>query len=120
MSDNKEYVTQALENGSINISDEVLVAAAAKAVADIEGVCSLGSVSGAKRGAGKGMRIAISDDDTITVDCYIVVQYGYSVLEVAKNVQQAVADTLEVTTGRTVCDVNVNISGIANPRSAKK
>lgn len=120
MSDNKEYVAQALESGSINISEDVLAATAAMAVVDVEGVCALGSTSGAKRGAGKGIRVTIAEDDTISVDCYVVVLYGHSVIEVAKAVQQAVAAGLESTTGRTVSGVNVNISGISNPRGSKK
>ena len=41
MSENKEYVTQAIENGSIHISEEVIVSIAAMAAMDVEGVCGL-------------------------------------------------------------------------------
>ena len=62
----------------------------------------------------------ISEDNQISIDCYIVVLYGYSVIEVAKAVQEAVTSTVESTTGHKVSNVNINISGISLPRSAKK
>ena len=99
MSESKEYVSQTLEHGAIHISEEVIAAIAA---------------------LGKGIRLVISDDDEISVDCYIVVLYGHSVVDVAKAVQDAVTAAVESTTGRTVKSVNVSISGITLPRTAKK
>ena len=46
--------------------------------------------------------------------------YGHSVVDVAKAVQDAVTAAVESTTGRTVKSVNVSISGITLPRTAKK
>ena len=126
MSESKEYVSQALENGAIHISEEVIVSIAAMAAQDVEGVFGLGSGSAAelgmlkKKSAGKDIHVVISEDDEISIDCYIVVLYGHSVVEVAKNVQEAVASTVASTTGRTVHNVNVSIGGISLPRNTKK
>ena len=68
----------------------------------------------------KGIRLVISEEDEISIDCYIIALYGYSVIEVAKAVQEAVTSMVESTTGRKVLNVNVSISGISLPRSAKK
>lgn len=120
MSENKEYVSRLLENGAIHISEEVLASMAALAVAEVEGVYGLSNVLTAKKSTTKGVRVIIAQDDSISIDCYVIALYGYSVVEVAKSVQEAVTTTLESTTGSKISNVNVSISGIAHPRSAKK
>ena len=131
MSESKEYVSQTLDNGAIHISEEVIATIAALAVQDAEGVYGLNTsmvqsnlgqeISKlTKRGQGKGIRLVINENDEISVDCYIVVLYGHSVVDVAKAVQDTVTAAIESTTGRTVKSVNVSISGITLPRAAKK
>lgn len=126
MSDNKEYVTQMLENGAIHISEEVLAAIASMAIQDVEGVYGLNVNVGTelsklgKKNTGKGIRVVVSENDEISVDCYIIVLYGQSVVEVAKAVQDAVTTAVESTTGRQVKSVNVSISGISMPRTPRK
>ena len=126
MSESKEYVSQTLENGSIHISEEVIAAIASMGVQDVEGVYGLnpnvGSELGklSKKTTGKGIRLMISEDDEISIDLYVIALYGHSVVEVAKAVQEAVASTVESTTGRKVRSVNVSISGITLPRTPKK
>ena len=128
MSESKEYVSQTLEHGAIHISEEVIATIAALAVQDVEGVYGLNTTLSsselsklAKRAQqGKGIWLVISEDDEISVDCYIVVLYGHSVVDVAKAVQETVTSAVESTTGRKVKNVNVNISGITLPRPAKK
>ena len=122
MSESKEYVSQTLEHGAIHISEEVIATIAALAIQDVEGVYGLNtSIASsdlsklAKRAQGKGIRLVISEDDEISVDCYIVVLYGHSVVDVAKAVQDTVTAAIESTTGRRVKSVNVNISGITLP-----
>ncbi len=124
MSENKEYVSQTLENGAIFISNEVITSIAAVAAQDVEGVYGLGTGADLnmlkKKNASKDIRVEISENDEISIDCYIIVLYGYSVVDVAKAVQEAVASTVESTTGRVVADVNVSIGGISLPHAAKK
>ncbi len=125
MSENKEYISQELENGSIQISEDVIVSIAAMAAQEVEGVYGLGG-SGSdlskltKKSVGKDVRVEISDADEISIDCYIIVLYGHSVVDVAKAVQEAVASAVESTTGRAVKDVNVSVGGISVPKAAKK
>lgn len=125
MSENKEYVTQEVEYGAIHISEEVVASVASMAIQEVEGVYGLSGNVGADNGkitkkVSKSVRLVISEDDEISIDCYIVVLYGYSVVEVAKAVQDAVTTTVESTIGRKVRDVNVSISGISLPRTVKK
>ena len=120
MSENKEYVSKNVENGAIHISEDVLAAMATVAISEVEGVYGLSNTISSKKNVGRGVRVIIAQDDTISIDCYVIALYGYSVLEVAKAVQEAVTTTVESTTGSKVSNVNVSISGIAQPRSTKK
>lgn len=120
MSENKEYVSRTLENGAVHISEDVLASMAALTIAEVEGVYGLSNVVAAKKSTVRGIRVVIGQDDEISIDCYVTALYGYSVLEVAKAVQEAVSMTLESTTGNKIGNVNVSISGIAHPRTAKK
>lgn len=125
MSEQKEYISQELENGSIHISEEVIVSIAAMAALDVEGVYGLGGAGSelsklTKKAVSKDIRVEINEADEISIDCYIVVLYGHSVVDVAKAVQEAVVSLVESTTGRSVKSVNVSIGGISLPRSGKK
>lgn len=120
MSENKEYVSKNVERGNIHISEDVLAAMASMAIVEVEGVCGMSNAISTKKNIGKGVRVIISHDETVSFDCYVVALYGYSVLDVAKAVQEAVKTTVESTTGCRVSNVNVSISGIAQNRNAKK
>ena len=65
MSENKEYVSQALDNGTIHISSEVIVSIAAMAAQDVEGVYGLGTGADInmlkKKNASKEIRVEISE-----------------------------------------------------------
>ena len=52
-------------------------------------------------------------EDTVAVDCGLVVIYGHSVVEIAKNVQNAVTNAIESMTGLKVSRVDVNVTGIS-------
>lgn len=119
MADNKQYVTQCQEQGTVLISEDVIATIIANAIKDVEGVVGLSVKPGAdiadmigKKNWGKGMKIAISEDNEISVDCNVNVGYGQSVVAVAKAVQTAVATALESAAGVKVTSVNVNVCGI--------
>ena len=127
MAENKQYITQVQENGSVLISEDVIATIVAHAVEEVEGVVGLNVKPGAdiiemigKKGWGKGLKITIGEEDALTVDCNITVAYGQSVVSVAKAVQESVSAMVESTTGCVVHDVNVSIGGISLPREAKK
>ena len=108
MADNK-YITQAQENGSVLIAEEVLVNIISLAVAEVEGA----ELSG-KPGInwGKGIKLTIDEESRVQVKCYINVAYDQSVVTVATNVQENVATALESMAGVTVLGVNVNVVGV--------
>lgn len=119
MAENKQYVTQAQDNGAVLISEDVIATIVAHAVEEVEGIVGLNVKPGAdiiemigKKNWGKGLKITIAEDDSLTIDCNVNVAYGHSVVTVAKAVQDAVTNALESMAGVTVSAVNVNVCGI--------
>jgi uncharacterized alkaline shock family protein YloU len=119
MAENKQYVTQTQENGSVLISEDVLITIVTHAIEEVEGVVGLNAKPGAdiveligKKGWGKGLKITIDEEDTIAVDCNITVAYGQSVVSVAGAVQTSVTNALESMAGVKITAVNVNVCGI--------
>lgn len=119
MAENKQYVTQAQDNGAVMISEDVIATIVAHAVEEVEGIVGLNVKPGAdiiemigKKNWGKGLKIVISEDDSLIIDCNVNVAYGYSVVAVAKAVQDSVTNALESMAGVTISAVNVNVCGI--------
>ena len=121
MAEFKQYITQVQENGNVMISEDVVATIVTHAVDEVEGVAGLCVKAGADiadligKNWGKGMKIVIAEDNTLTIDCNVIIKYGQSVIEVANAVQQAVTGAVESTTGVKVNVVNVNVCGIARP-----
>ena len=122
MADSKEYMTLPEENGSINISEEVIAAIAVGAVREVEGVSGMmtgmgGSVTdlvnnrkNAQKGT-KGVKIDMTGT-ALALDLYLTVQYGHAIPEVAENAQKAVASAVEAMTGCPVGTVNIHVGGV--------
>jgi len=120
MADNKQYITQIQDNGTVMISEDVVATIVAQAVTDVEGVVGLSVNPVAeladmigKKNWGKGMKITIGADNALTIDCDVLVAYGQSVVTVAEAVQGAVLAAVESMTGVKSITVNVNVCGIA-------
>ena len=119
MADNKQYITTNQENGAIMISEDVIATIVSQAIKDIEGVVSLNVKPGAeladmigKKAWAKGLKIVIVEDNSVTIDCNIVIGYGQSVVAIAANVQENVTAALESMAGVTVKGVNISVVGI--------
>ena len=122
MADSKEYMTLPEENGSINISEEVIAAIAVGAVREVEGVSGMMTTMGnsvtdlvnnrknAQTGA-KGVKIDMTGT-ALVLDLYLTVQYGHAIPEVAENAQKAVASAVEAMTGCPVGTVNIHVGGV--------
>ena len=119
MAENKQYITQIQENGSVMISEDVIADIVAHAAGEVEGVVSLNVKPGAdiaeligKKNWGRGIKITIGADDSIVIDCNITVAYGQSVVSVAKAAQEAIIRALNDAAGLNITSVNVNVCGI--------
>ena len=118
MAEYKQYITQVQENGNVMISEEVIETIVAETVSEVEGIHGLDVKPGADiadligKNWGKGMKIVIGENNELTISCNVQIVYGNSVIEVAKNAQQAIAAAVENAAGVKVKEVNVNVSGI--------
>lgn len=122
MAESKEYMTLPEENGTINISEEVIAAIAVGAVREVEGVSGMmtnlgGSVTdlvnnkkNAQKGT-KGVKIDMTGT-ALVLDLYLTVTYGQPIPEVAENAQKAVSSAIEAMTGCPVGAVNIHVGGV--------
>lgn len=97
---------------TIKISDEVLCSVASLAVRDIEGVAHVAA-------SGSGLQNLMTAPVTIenlggaiAVTVRVVLMNGYRAVNVAKQIQQTVKQSVQDMTGVTAVNVNVEISGI--------
>ena len=72
-----------------------------------DGIAELLQVEGTQR----GVEVTLSGD-LITIDLYIVVEYGTRISEVAQNVMESVTYTVEQALGMPVAEVNVHVQGL--------
>jgi uncharacterized alkaline shock family protein YloU len=119
MGEQKGYIKNSDEKGSINISEDVVAIIAAAAAAEVEGVQGLFFPHGreltqmiGRRGMSRGVRLNI-DGDKVIIDVYVMVEMGHSVSEVGVEIQGAVASAVEAAVGITVSAVNIHICGVA-------
>lgn len=117
MGDN--YISCKAENGSINISEEVISTMVRTAITEIDGVAGISNTAGAElaeligiKTVSKGIKVQIIDD-TIKVDAIILVRYGCNIVNVAKEVQNSVTEAVQAITGIDKAEVNVHVSGVA-------
>ena len=119
MAENKQDIMQPQDHGNIMISEEVIATIALNALSENEGFAGLSTKPGTdiiellgKKNWGKGIKITITENDELYVDCNISIFYGYSVMGVAKNIQDSITSALESAAGVKVLGVNVNVCGI--------
>ena len=119
MAENKEYLTQTQEHGNILISEEVIASIAALAVREVEGVYGLSANASfdisnilGKKNLRNGIRVRIQEEQ-VEISCNLVVKMGCAVMEVARNVQEAISNEVASMTGVRPAQVNVNVCGVA-------
>lgn len=104
------------ELGKIQIAPEVIGVIAGLAASEVDGVASMsgsfvGDIAerfGRKKNFAKGVQVEVGQKEA-AVDLSIIVEYGYSIPEVAVNVQNNVRAAIENMTGLSVVEVNVHI-----------
>lgn len=104
--------------GEVMIADEVVSVIAGLAAMEVEGVASMAgnatreliSKLGVKH-LSKGVKVDVLEG-IVTVCITLNLQYGYSVIDICKKVQEKVKASIENMTGLTVADVNVRIASI--------
>ena len=126
MTENENNIfEEKLNGGNIRIADEVVATIASMAASGIAGVSGMrGGVVGdiaeklTKKQSTKGIKVEINDNIAV-IDVFFVVEYGYLIHEVCKNIQEAVKATVETMTGLEVTAVNVSAQGVSFPAPEK-
>ncbi|MHA8111056.1 Asp23/Gls24 family envelope stress response protein [Lactobacillaceae bacterium Melli_B4] len=113
--------------GAINIAPRVLEIIASIAAVKVNGVDRMrGSFATGvnelfgHKDFGKGIKLSFNDQNQISVDIYVYVDYGVSVPKVALEIQDKVKQQLLFMTELDVLDVNVHIEGIVHAHSESK
>ncbi len=104
--------------GEVQIADEVVATIAGLAATEVEGVAAMStnitkelvSILGMKN-LSKGVKIDVNSD-SVSVDLSLTMEYGYSIPNTSRQVQEKVKSAIENMTGLTVSEVNVRISGV--------
>ena len=119
------YTRQTDENlGEVKIADEVVAIIAGLAAMEVEGVSSmtgnatreLVSKFGMKS-LSKGVKVDVLDG-IVTVSLVLNLNYGYSIKETTRKVQEKVKAAIENMTGLDVADVNIRVAGVDMPEEA--
>lgn len=117
--DHMEYI----ENGSIQISNEVIATIAGTAAMEVEGVVGMtsnlaGGISEllGKKNPGKGVKVEIRDKE-VTVEMHLTLEYGAKLNDVGQKVQEETKRAIENMTDLVVKAVNVHIEGINRTRN---
>ena len=115
-------ITEEQSEGSgnnVKIANDVVATIAGLATADISGVAGMsGGISGGfaqmlgRKQLTKGVKVEIIDN-TVTIDLFIIVDYGVKIPDVACLIQAKVKEAVEAMTGLVATAVNVNVQGVS-------
>jgi uncharacterized alkaline shock family protein YloU len=105
--------------GILKISDDVVAICAMNAALNIKGVAGLFSAFAenlSKNLFGKdpphrGIKVN-QGEDGVSIDIYIVVEYGVKIPEVAWDIQESVKNEVEAMTDSVVKAVNIHVQGV--------
>ena len=105
--------------GKVEISPEVIEIIAGIAATEVEGVATMrGNFAagvaerlGRKSNHGKGVKVELSEDG-ICVDAYVITNYGVSIPDVCRKIQENVFQTLQNMTAIKLNEVNVHVVGV--------
>ena len=116
MAENKQYVTQDQETGTVQISEDVIASIVTHAAKEVEGVIGISAKTGSdfaellgKKNWGKGLKVTVSENNSVVIECDIIVAFGQNVVDIAKATQEAIINALESMSAIQIDAVNVNI-----------
>jgi uncharacterized alkaline shock family protein YloU len=105
--------------GSITISDDVLATIVGIATMECYGLVGMASKNSTdgivellkREHLSKGVKV-YTEDNTLVIDLFVVVEFGTKISVVAQNIIDKVKYTIETMTGMSVKKVNVNVQGV--------
>ncbi len=111
--------------GDIQIADEVIAIIAGLAATEVDGVAKMyGNIPNelvsrlGMKNLSKGVKVFVTPGN-VKVDLSLELKYGYSVMEVSKEVQEKVKQAIETMTGLEVSEIRVRIAGVAIDKEEK-
>lgn len=114
-----------LENGgTIKYANEVIAIIAGVAASEVDGIagmCTSGGISdiiGRNRNITRGVKVEVGGEE-VSVELYIVAEYGSPIQKVAGEVQENVRKAIETMTGLHVVTVDVHVQGVSFEREKK-
>lgn len=124
MSEVKNEITEpVVDSGSITYANDVIAKIAALAANEVDGIIGMtgGSIQDmlGMKNLTKGLKVTLDEED-VTVELHIIVQYGVKIHEVCVEVQNAIKKAIESMTGLNVVSINVNVNGIKLPEEEKE
>lgn len=115
---NNYTIRENVNIGEVRVADEVVAIIAGLAATEVEGVSSMaGNITNelvsrlGMKNLSKGVKVAVSET-SVTVDLALNLEYGFSIPDVSKKVQDKVKTAIETMTGLELSAVNVRIAGV--------
>ena len=107
-----------VELGNIKIADDVVKVVASKAATDVKGIYKLAGgvadevnkILGKKR-LTHGVKVEVGEKEC-SIEAYVIIEYGYSIPDVAVEVQEAIVKSVTELTGLKVVEVNVYVQDV--------
>lgn len=106
------------EFGQVQIADEVVLIIAGLAATEVKGISTMaGNITKelvsklGKKNLSKGVTVDILDG-VVSVDVSVNIDYGYSIPDTCKKVQEKVKAAIENMTGLEVSEVNVHVASV--------
>lgn len=129
VADTRDFaITETLgqEMGQIRINNNVIAVIAHETAEKVPGVVELqGSLADdiagmiGKKAKDRGIRIEKENEELLTIDLTVVLEFGVKIPEICVQLQTAVKSAVEEMTGQQVFAVNVVVQGIRSQRETK-
>jgi uncharacterized alkaline shock family protein YloU len=111
--------------GSVGLSANAIAAIAGRAAVECYGVVGMASrrpIDGIARvlnlsNVSRGVEAKVADG-AITIDLYVIIEYGTKISEVASNLQRQVKFAVEKASGMPVVAVNVHVQDLHVPKAS--
>ena len=98
----------------VTVAQDVLNTIVRLTTLGVAGVARLGGRPSLRRG-GEALQVDVSDDNQVHVDVHVIVHSDMNLREVAHNIQQAIARSMNEIVGMQVAAVNVHIQDVESP-----
>ena len=120
--DSKISTISSTPHGKVAVANEVIAIIAGLSATEVEGVRSMaGNITNELisrigiNNLSKGVTVSV-ENNTVTVNIAIILEYDFSIPEVSAKVQERVKNTIESMTGLKVKEVNIKVEGVDVPQ----